>query len=220
MRPSILLVEDDLDLGLAFESGLGLYGFNVELVHNGVAAERALNGQRYAACVLDLGLPDMDGIAVVQSIRSRSISTPILILTARDALSEKISGLNAGADDYVLKPVDLQELVARLKSLIRRSGGASSEVLTVGELCLNSSKRIVSVDGLVIELTAKEFDLVHLLMINEGRVVSKQKLRESLAKWGSEIESNSIEVHIHNIRRKLVGNHIETIRGIGYVINR
>ncbi len=216
----ILLAEDDAMLGDGLRAGLQQQGFSVDWVRDGLAAERELFAGNYAAAVLDLGLPMKDGIEVLTSLRARKISTPILVLTARDAIPDRILGLDLGADDYVVKPVDLHELGARLRSLVRRSHGQMQDTLTCGEIVLEPSSRRVSLKGEPVLLSTREFDLLHVLMLNADRVMSREQLEQQLYSWGYEVDSNAIEVHIHHLRRKLHADLIQTVRGVGYTLLR
>ena len=216
----ILLAEDDMMLGDGLRAGLRQLGFQVDWVRDGVAAERELLAGDYAAAVLDLGLPLKDGMAVLQALRARRISTPVLVLTARDAVLERIRGLDGGADDYVVKPVDLHELGARLRSLVRRAHGQMQDVLHFGAVLLEPAARRVSLNGETVALSTREFDLLHVLMLNADRVMSREQLEQQLYSWGYEVESNAIEVHIHHLRRKLQPELIQTVRGIGYTVQR
>jgi two-component system OmpR family response regulator/two-component system response regulator QseB len=192
----------------------------VDWVRDGLAAERELFAGNYAAAVLDLGLPMKDGIEVLTSLRARKISTPILVLTARDAIPDRILGLDLGADDYVVKPVDLHELGARLRSLVRRSHGQMQDTLTCGEIVLEPASRRVSLKGEPVLLSTREFDLLLVLMLNADRVMSREQLEQQLYSWGYEVDSNAIEVHIHHLRRKLHADMIQTVRGVGYTMLR
>jgi DNA-binding response OmpR family regulator len=176
----ILLAEDDAMLGDGLRAGLQQQGFSVDWVRDGLAAERELFAGDYAAAVLDLGLPMKDGIEVLTSLRARKISTPILVLTARDAIPDRILGLDLGADDYVVKPVDLHELGARLRSLVRRSHGQMQDTLTCGEIVLEPASRRVSLKGEPVLLSTREFDLLHVLMLNADRVMSREQLEQQL----------------------------------------
>lgn len=214
----ILLVEDDAMLGDGLRAGLRQLGFQVDWVRDGIAAERELLGGDYAAAVLDLGLPGKDGLAVLQAVRAAQLKTPVLALTARDAVSDRIRGLDLGADDYVVKPVDLHELAARLRSLVRRSHGVVQERLTAGDLTLDPATRQVHWQGVAVALSTREFDLLHTLMRSAGRVLSREQLEQQMYSWGHEVESNTIEVHIHHLRRKLHAKVIQTVRGVGYAL--
>jgi len=216
----VLLAEDDAMLGDGLRAGLRQQGFLVDWVRDGVAAERELMSADYAAAVLDLGLPLKDGLDVLQAVRARNITTPVLVLTARDAVPQRIQGLDMGADDYVVKPVDLHELGARLRSLVRRSHGQVQGALQCGGVLLEPATRHVSLDGQAVTLSTREFDLLHALMLSAGRVMSREQLEQQLYSWGYEVDSNAIEVHIHHLRRKLHPDVIQTVRGVGYCVQR
>ena len=216
----ILLAEDDPMLGDGLRAGLRQLGFQVDWVRDGAAAERELATGDYAAAVLDLGLPLKDGMEVLQALRGRRVATPVLILTARDGVPDRIRGLDMGADDYVVKPVDLNELGARLRSLVRRAHGQTQDFLYCGAVMLDPSARHVTLNGDPVALSTREFDLLHALMLNAGRVLSREQLEQQLYSWGYEVDSNAIEVHIHHIRRKLFPDVIQTVRGIGYLVPR
>ena len=216
----ILLAEDDVMLGDGLRAGLRQLGFQVDWVRDGVAAERELSTGDYTAAVLDLGLPLKDGLDVLQALRARHIATPVLVLTARDAVPDRIRGLDLGADDYVVKPVDLNELGARLRSLVRRSHGQIQGALQCGGLMLDAAARQVTLNGEEVVLSTREFDLLHALMLSAGRVLSREQLEQQLYSWGYEVDSNAIEVHIHHLRRKLHADVIQTVRGVGYTMPR
>jgi two-component system OmpR family response regulator/two-component system response regulator QseB len=216
----ILLAEDDPILGDGLRAGLRQLGFQVDWVRDGVAAERELASGDYTAAVLDLGLPQKDGLDVLQALRARKIATPVLVLTARDAVPDRIRGLDLGADDYVVKPVDLHELGARLRSLVRRAHGQMQDTLQCGAVLLEPAARRVSLKGEVVALSTREFDLLHVLMLNADRVMSREQLEQQLYSWGYEVDSNAIEVHIHHLRRKLHPDVIQTVRGVGYTVLR
>ncbi|MDE2395142.1 MAG: response regulator transcription factor [Burkholderiales bacterium] len=216
----ILLVEDDALLGDGLRAGLRQAGFQVEWVRDGVAAERELAAEPYAAAILDLGLPRKDGIDVLQAVRAARIKTPILVLTARDAVPDRIRGLDVGADDYVVKPVDLMELAARLRALVRRSHGLPLERLAVRDVTLDPAARSVFRGDAPVALSPREFDLLQVLMLNAGRVLTRDQLEQQLYSWGQEVESNAIEFHIHRLRRKLGPALIVTVRGVGYLLER
>lgn len=216
----ILLAEDDPMLGDGLRAGLRQLGFQVDWVRDGLAAERELASGDFAAAVLDLGLPLKDGLEVLQALRARKLMTPVLVLTARDAVPERIRGLDLGADDYVVKPVDLHELGARLRSLVRRAHGQVQDVLCCGAVRLEPCARQASFQGAPVALSTREFDLLHVLMLNAGRVLSREQLEQQLYSWGCEVESNAIEVHIHHLRRKLQADVIQTVRGVGYTMLR
>lgn len=216
----ILLAEDDTLLGDGLRAGLRQQGFQVDWVRDGQAAERELRAQPYAAAILDLGLPLKDGMAVLAEVRRAKVMLPILILTARDTVPDRVKGLDVGADDYVVKPVDLQELAARLRALVRRAHGQPQERLQIQDITLDPAARQVQQAGKAVALSAREFDLLHALMLNADRVLSREQLEQHLYSWGQEVDSNAIEVHIHHLRRKLGGSLIQTVRGVGYALAR
>lgn len=216
----ILLAEDDALLGDGLRAGLRQLGFQVDWVRDGAAAERELRAEPYAAAVLDLGLPLLDGLEVLARIRAAGVQLPVLALTARDAVPDRIRGLDLGADDYVVKPVDLHELAARLRALVRRAHGQPQERLQVQDLVLDPAARSVQRAGQPVALATREFDLLQLLMLSAGRVLSREQLEQQLYAWGREVESNTIEVHIHHLRKKLGSGLIQTVRGVGYLLSR
>lgn len=216
----ILLAEDDPLLGDGLRAGLRQLGFQVDWVRDGDAAQRELRTQSYAAAVLDLGLPRVDGLDVLARARRAGVTAPVLILTARDAISQRIQGLDLGADDYVVKPVDLDELAARLRALVRRAHGQPQQRMQVGEVVLDPAARTVLRAGTPVVLATREFDLLHALMLNAGRVMSREQLEQHLYSWGQEVDSNAVEVHVHHLRRKLGNGLIQTVRGLGYLMMR
>lgn len=216
----ILLVEDDSLLGDGLRAGLRQLGFVVDWVRDGEAAERELRTESYAAAVLDLGLPRKDGLDVLAGVRRAGVATPVLVLTARDAVPERVRGLNAGADDYVIKPVDLDELAARLRALVRRAHGQPLECLSAQNVVLDTAARSVRQAGETVVLSTREFDLLQVFMLSANRVLSREQLEQQLYSWGQEVDSNAIEVHIHNLRRKLGAGLIHTVRGVGYLLPR
>ena len=213
----ILLAEDDTLLGDGLRAGLRQAGFQVDWVRDGQAAERELRAQPYAAAVLDLGLPLMDGMDVLASVRRAGLTLPVLVLTARDAVPDRIRGLDGGADDYVVKPIDLDELAARLRALVRRAHGQPQELLQVQDVQLDPAARTVTRDGQAVALSTREFDLLQALMLAAGRVLSREQLEQQLYSWGNEVDSNAVEVHIHHLRKKLGPTLIQTVRGVGYL---
>ncbi|MCW7538725.1 response regulator [Aquabacterium sp. A7-Y] len=212
----ILLVEDDAMIGTAVRQGLRDAGFSVDWVRDGRAAELSLANGVYHLALLDLGLPRKDGMAVLQGLRARGDSLPVLVTTARDAVSDRIAGLNAGADDYVLKPFDLDELVARIRALLRRQAGSASPVYQAGDLVLDPVRKRVTLAGEAVLLSAREFALLEALMIRPGAVLSRQQLEEAVYGWLDEVASNAIEVHLHHLRKKLGADRIRNVRGVGY----
>lgn len=214
----LLLVEDDPHLGDGLTVGLRQLGFTVDWVKNGVAAEHALASEPFDLVVLDLGLPGLSGMEVLQRLRRRGQTMPVLILTAQDAVCDKIAGLDSGADDYLVKPIDLDELAARIRALVRRAAGRASPMLCHGPLALDPAARSASLDGQPLDLSAREFDLLQALVENAGRVMSRAQLESSLYGWRDEPDSNVLEVHIHHLRRKLGSDFIRTLRGVGYTV--
>jgi DNA-binding response OmpR family regulator len=214
----VLVIEDDVLLGDAIQAGLKQSGYAVDWMKDGISADQALSTEPYAAAVLDLGLPRMSGLEVLRRLRSRNIPIPVLILTAMDTLDDRIKGLDAGGDDYLVKPFDMGELAARLRALIRRASGKAAPALQISGVELDAASHHVHYHDQSIELPAKEFAVLHALMLNAGRVLSRAQIEEQLYAWGEEVESNAVEVHIHHLRRKLFPELIETIRGVGYLI--
>jgi two-component system OmpR family response regulator/two-component system response regulator QseB len=216
----ILLVEDDGLLGDGVQAGLAQSGFTVDWVKDGIAAELALKTGEYAGVVLDLGLPRLSGLDLLARLRRGGDKVPVLILTARDRVEDRVKGLDGGADDYLVKPFDLHELAARLRALVRRSRGEAAPELRVGEIELDPAARCVRFRGQPVELSVREFALLQELMLNAGRVLSREQLAQRLYSWGEEIESNAIEVHVHHLRRKLAPELVRTVRGVGYLLPR
>jgi DNA-binding response OmpR family regulator len=214
----ILLAEDDPLLGDGLRAGLKQVGFQVDWVRDGRAAERELRAQPYAAAVLDLGLPLQDGMDVLAAVRAAGVPVPVLVLTARDAVPDRIRGLDLGADDYVVKPVDLHELAARLRALVRRAHGQPQECLSAQDVVLDPAAHTVRKAGEPVALSSREFDLLHALMLNPGRVLSREQLEQRVYGWGQEVESNAVEVHVHHLRRKLGSSLVQTVRGVGYML--
>ena len=214
----LLLVEDDRMIGAGIRKGLQQEGYVVDWVHDGAAAEAALAAESYAAVLLDLGLPRKDGFAVLDGLRRRKNRVPVLILTARDAIEERVRGLDHGADDYVVKPFSLQELAARIRAVLRRQAGRAEPQVTYGELALDPSSRTVRLGGRRVAVSAREFSLLEALLDRPGVALSRAQLEERLYGWGEEIASNSVEVHVHNLRKKLGEGVIRTVRGVGYAI--
>jgi two-component system OmpR family response regulator/two-component system response regulator QseB len=216
----VLIVEDDPVLGDALAVGLKQRGFEPDWVQDGREAQTAIRAEPFAAIVLDLGLPGMTGLELLKTERARGNKVPVLVLTARDAVHDRIRGLDSGADDYVVKPTDLDELAARLRALVRRSKGDAAPFVSVGAVVLDPAARTVTRNGRPIDLQPREFALLQELMLNAGRVLSREQLEERMYRWGEEIESNAVEVHVHHLRRKLGADVVKTIRGVGYVMPR
>ena len=212
----ILLVEDDVLIGDGVSAGLKLCGHAVDWVREGESALRALFDHDYDACILDLGLPGRDGLSVLQSVRERGLRVPMLILTARDSREDKIAGLDCGADDYLTKPFDLDELLARLRALVRRAAGESRPRLKHGKLELEPASRQVWYDAQPVALSAREYALLEVLMRHKQQIRSRAQLEESLYAWGEEAGSNIVEVYVHHLRRKFGRETIQTVRGMGY----
>ena len=212
----ILLAEDDKNLGDALKQGLIKHGFQVDWVRDGQAALYEIKNTSYAALVLDIGLPLKDGFTVLKELRAEKNSLPVLVLTAQDAVESITQGLDLGGDDYVIKPVALEVLAARLRAIIRRAEGVSQNEIKCGDLLLSPLSFRVELNGDELSLSKKEFALLHALMLSSGRVLTKGQLEDKLYSWGHEVESNAIEVHIHNLRKKIGSNLIQTIRGVGY----
>ncbi len=214
----ILLVEDDPQLGDGLTIGLRQAGFAVDWLKDGNSADQALQSETFDFVVLDLGLPRLSGMEVLSRARSRGQHMPILILTARDATGEKVAGLDAGADDYLVKPIDLDELTARIRALTRRSAGRAEPLLIHGDLALDPAAHTVTQAGLLVELSSREFSLLQQLLENAGRVLTRTQLEQSIYGWRDEPDSNALEVRIHHLRKKLGSELIRTLRGVGYTI--
>jgi len=214
----ILLVEDDELLGDGLAAGLRHCGYNVDWLQDGESARAALATDDYAALVLDLGLPRLDGMAVLRLLRAEGNAIPVLILTARDSTWDKVGGLDSGADDYLVKPVDLDELAARLRALTRRGSGTRAPLLKFRDVELDPAARRVRLLGQPVDISATEFVILEMLMRNVGQVISRAQLESALYGWGEGVESNVVEVHIHHLRRKIGANLIRTVRGVGYLM--
>ncbi|WP_306476421.1 response regulator transcription factor [Methyloversatilis sp.] len=215
----VLLVEDDELLGSGICDALERTRYTVEWVRDGAQALEALRGSGVDLAVLDLGLPRMDGMEVLRRAREAGVTTPVLVLSARDTTLQRIGGLDAGADDYLTKPFDLDELMARIRVLERRTRGAVVNVIRHGTIEVDTSAMTVSVDGRTVELQRREYMVLRKLLENIGHVLSRQQLVDNIYGWDSELESNALDVHIHNLRRKLHPGLIRTVRGVGYVID-
>jgi two-component system response regulator QseB len=216
----LLLVEDDRMLGAGVERSLRRAGHAVDWVHDGEAAEGALATEPYDLVLLDLGLPRKGGIDVLRWLRRRGKDVPVLVLTAQDGVADRVAGLDAGADDYLVKPFALEELAARIRALGRRSSGRAAPLVEHGRLVLDPASHEVRLDGTPVSLSAREFALLHALLEHPGRPFSRTQLEERLYGWGEEVESNAVEVHVHALRRKLGAEWIKTLRGVGYMVPR
>ncbi len=218
----ILIVEDDPTLADGLMRSLHQADYAVDCVPDGEQADHVLAAQNYDLVILDLGLPKLDGYEVIRRLRRRGATVPVLVLTARDALADRVRGLDLGADDYLTKPFELPELEARVRALIRRGQSGGSSFLTHGPLALDTSGRRATLDNVPLELSAREFGVLEVLMLRSGRVVNKEQLAEQLYGWEEEVGSNAIEVYVPRLRKKLepAGVAIRTIRGLGYVLER
>ena len=203
-------------IGEAIRTGLKREGFAVDWVHDGEAAESALKSEPFDVLLLDLGLPRKSGLAVLTGLRARGDALPVIILTARDSVSDRVQGLDAGADDYLVKPFDLDELAARIRALLRRKSGRTAPAIEHLGVVLDPAAHTVRRGGDVVALSPKEFALLQLLMERPGTILSRARIEERLYGWGQEVESNAVEVHIHGLRRKLGTDYILNVRGVGY----
>lgn len=216
----ILLVEDDPILGDGIRAGLRQDGYTVDWITDGTQAGSALKDNVFDLLVLDLNLPGRSGLEILRELRARNNPTPVLILTARDTVEDRVKGLDAGSDDYLVKPFDLDELLARIRALLRRSQGRTQPTITHQNLELDPAAHAVSLNNKPVELSNIEFLILHNLLESRGKVLSRQRLEESLYGWTKDIDSNTIEVHIHHLRKKLGATLIRTIRGVGYIIDK
>ena len=216
----LLLAEDDQMIGAGIQRGLKQDGFVVDWVRDGRAAEHALAEDVHDLLVLDLGLPRREGLDVLRAMRGRGDARPVLIVTARDTVADRVSGLDAGADDYVVKPFELTELAARIRALLRRSAGRTQRVLAHGDIELDPVTHETRVRGEPVALSAREFALLEALLARPGAILSRAQLEDRLYGWGEEVESNAVEVHIHALRRKLGADAIRNVRGVGWMIGK
>lgn len=216
----ILLIEDDPQLGRATQLGLDQVGYAVDWVQSAEAAETSIKMHDYQCLLLDLGLPGQDGMSLLKKCRSNGFEEPILILTARDQVPDRILGLDSGADDFIVKPYDLDELAARIRSVRRRLAGRSREILSHKGVELDTAARQVSLHGELVSLTTREFNILQILMEHLGQIMTRDQLEQALYSWGDEIESNTIQVHIHHLRKKLGKELIRTMHAVGYVIDK
>jgi two-component system response regulator QseB len=214
----VLVIEDDPMIGRAVVAGLQDGGYTVDWVREGTDAELALTHRVYDLALLDLGLPQRDGLEILKGLRRSGNTIPVVIITARDAIADRVAGLDNGADDYLVKPFDLDELLARARAVIRRKDGRPTPEMACGALVMDPVKRRVTFRGAPVELSAREFAVLAALMKEPGAVVSRDKLEDAVYGWGEEIGSNSIEVHLHHLRRKLLPELIRNVRGVGYRI--
>jgi two-component system response regulator QseB len=214
----VLVVEDDETLGDGLCEGLKHEGYAVDWVKDGESADQALRSEKFDIVVLDLGLPKMPGLRVLDNLRLRDNKVPVLILTARDAIEDRIKGLDMGADDYMVKPFDLNEVIARLRALQRRSVERATSVIKYGKIEIDTTSHTVVYDGVLMSLPRREFALLLKLVENQGKALSREQLSQSLYNWDEDVDSNALEVHIHNLRKKFGSDLIRTIRGIGYMV--
>ena len=212
----LLLAEDDPMIGAAVRNGLRQEGHSVDWVRNGLAAESAIESGVHEMLLLDLGLPQKSGLDVLSALRQRGVELPVLIITARDAVADRVKGLDAGADDYLVKPFELDELSARIRALMRRRTGRAQPLIRQGPLTLNPATHEVTLNGRALNLSGREFALLHALLEQVGVPLSRAQLEERLYGWNEEIESNAVEVYIHSLRRKLGAEWIRNVRGVGY----
>ena len=212
----LLLVEDDPMIGASVQSGLRQEAYSVDWVRDGAAAELAIANGVYELLLLDLGLPRKSGLELLASLRKKGVAMPVLVITARDSVADRVKGLDAGADDYLVKPFDLDELSARIRALMRRQAGRASPVIEHGPLSLNPATHEVALNGSPVNLSGREFTLLHALLEQPGVPLSRAQLEERIYGWSEEIESNAVEVYIHSLRRKLGAEWIRNVRGVGY----
>ncbi|QXZ11968.1 response regulator [Pseudomonas sp. AO-1] len=214
----LLLVEDDRALGQGIRVALGSEGYTLDWLQDGASALHALRSESFDLLLLDLGLPRLDGLALLQRLRGDQQDLPVLILTARDGTAERIAGLDAGADDYLIKPFDVDELKARIRALLRRSQRRAQPVLEHAGVCLDPVTQQVTWRGTDVVVTPMEYQLLHQLLARPGKVVTRERLSRALYGWQDRVESNTLEVLIHNLRKKLSSELIRTVRGVGYVV--
>lgn len=215
----ILLVEDDRPLALGLQKALQTQGYTVNHVETGKAAAHVMATEKPDILVLDIGLPDISGLEVLKRLRKKDTSLPVLLLTARDSTDDKVAGLDSGADDYLPKPFEMTELLARLRVLERRLTSSKSNTINIRDVSLNTVEQSVTLNGKELEMARREYMLLKSLMENAGRVQTRETLETRLYNWGEEVSSNALEVHIHHLRKKLGDNFIKTIRGVGYKVN-
>ena len=214
----LLLIEDDPMIGASAREGLRQDGFSVDWVHDGNEALAALAANAFDVVLLDLGLPRTSGEQVLRAIRRAGNDVPVLIITARDGVRDRIAGLDSGADDYIVKPFDLDELAARIRAVLRRHAGRSDPLLRVRDITFDPATRRVTRRGVPIALSARELALLHALIERPGAILSRAQLEERVYGWGEEVESNAVEVHMHSLRKKLGADFVRTVRGVGYVV--
>ncbi|OYY93698.1 MAG: DNA-binding response regulator [Hydrogenophilales bacterium 28-61-23] len=216
----LLLVEDDAMIGESVHLGLTQDGYAVDWVKDGQTADAALDSEPYDLLLLDLGLPSKDGLQVLRGLRARQKDLPVLILTARDAVADRVAGLDAGADDYLVKPFDLDELAARIRALLRRRAGRAEPLMRHGALSLNPARHEVTLDGVPLRLSAREQSVLLALLERPGLPLSRAQLEQRIYSWKDDVDSNAVEVHIFSLRRKLGAEWIQNLRGVGYLVPR
>ncbi len=216
----LLLVEDDELLGDAVKTGLTQFGYLVDWLKDGEAARSAIKTESFELIILDLSLPKLSGMNLLQSIRQDQNTTPVIILTARESVQDRIKGLDSGADDYITKPFDLNELSARIRALVRRSQGRADSILQYRNITIDPAAHSVMVDDVLINVPRREFSLLQKLLENDGHVLSRDQLMQSIYGWDDDVDSNTLEVHIHNLRKKINATFIRTIRGVGYMAEK
>lgn len=216
----VLLVEDNALVASGVKTGLQLQGFGVDVVGSAAQADAAIKSSHFDVCVLDLGLPDEDGLQLLSRWRRQAVELPVLVLTARDAVGQRIEGLQTGADDYLVKPFDLHELAARLHALLRRAAGRSVDWIVLGDVKVDLAASQALRDGVTVDLSRREWALLSALLQSPGRVLSLEQLRDSLYGYSLDVESNAVNVHVHHLRRKLGTDIVETVRGVGFRLGR
>lgn len=214
----VLLIEDDRMIGDSVRTALRQSGYAVDWVRDGPAADTTLASERFDLVLLDLGLPRRDGLDVLRALRARGDATPVIVLTARDALASRVTGLDAGADDYVVKPFELDELLARMRAVTRRHAGRAESVIEVQDIVLDPATKQVTRNGMPLALSSREYAVLEALMLRPGAILSRAQLEDRLYGWGEELESNAISVYVHQLRRKLGEGFIHTVRGVGYYV--
>jgi two-component system response regulator QseB len=214
----VLLVEDDAMIGASVQKGLRQDTFSVDWVRDGRSAETALATHTYDALLLDLGLPEKSGAEVLKTLRRSGSEIPVLIITARDAISDRVAGLNSGADDYIAKPFDLDELAARIRAVVRRRAGRADSVIRAGDVTFDPASHRVTLRGKELVLSARELALLEALLHRRGAILSRAQLEENIYGWGEEVGSNAVEVYVHSLRKKLGADFIKTVRGVGYLV--
>ena len=216
----ILLVEDDDDIGDGIKKVFKNQGDTIDWLKDGIAAEHALSTENFDAVILDIGLPRLSGLELLHNIRRNGSDVPVLLLTARDTIQDRINDLDSGADDYLVKPFDMQELQARIRAIQRRRSARAEPLITHGDIVINPASHSVTIGGEAMPLSRREFTLLQKFLENPGRTLSRDQLSQTLYGWGETVDSNALEVHIHNLRKKFGSQFIHTIRGVGYIVEK